>query len=209
MKIFDISLEISEKMVSYPGDRKFAINKVLDLKKSDPVNLSEISMNVHTGTHLDVPKHYITNSESITDINPDRFFGNAKVFDFTRIEMGTGITETDLSTLEIKKDDIILFKTKNSEINNTIFKEDFVYLAQEGAVYLASKKIKSVGIDYLSIGKYKEDEKTHITLLENNILIYEGLNLKGINSGEYLFCGFPLRIKESEGAPVRAVLLQK
>jgi arylformamidase len=209
MKVLDISMEISERMVSYPSDRKFVITKVLELIKGDPVNLSEISMNVHTGTHLDVPKHYISNSASITDINPDKFFGNAKVFDFTKIKMGTGITEVDLKILDIKKDEIILFKTKNSEISGTNFKENYVHLTQEGAAYLASKKIKSVGIDYLSIGKYKEDKKTHITLLENNILIYEGLNLKEIQAGEYLFCGFPLKIKESEGAPVRAVLLEK
>jgi len=208
MKVFDISMEISERMVSYPGDKKFTFTKVSELIKGDPVNLSEINMNVHTGTHVDVPKHYITNSASITDINPDKFFGNAKVFDFTELGMGTGITEMDLKILDIKKDDIILFKTKNSEISDTSFKENYVHLTQEGAEYLVSKKIKSVGIDYLSIGKYKDDKKTHITLLENNILIYEGLNLKEIHSGEYLFCGFPLKIKESEGAPVRAVLLQ-
>ncbi|MCK4847708.1 MAG: cyclase family protein [Candidatus Heimdallarchaeota archaeon] len=208
MKVFDISMEISETMIFYPGDRNFELNRVLDLKKGDPVNLSEISMNVHTGTHLDAPIHYIPDSASITDIDPSKFFGNAKVFDFTNIEMGAGITELDLSSLEIGKDDIILFKTKNSEFNDTIFKEDFVYLTQEGAAFLVSKKIKSVGIDYLSIGKYKEDKKTHLTLLQNNILIYEGLNLKNIHPGEYLFCGFPLKIKKSEGAPVRAVLLR-
>ena len=209
MKVFDISTEISEKMVSYPGDRKITINRVSKLKNGDSVNLSEICMNVHTGTHLDSPVHYIQNSDSISDINLDKFFGNAKVVDFTSIELGTGITEIDLRTLDIKNDEIIIFKTKNSQFkkNKTTFNEDYVYLTQEGASYLASKKIRSVGIDYLSIGKYNEDKETHLTLLEKNILIYEGLHLKDILPGEYLFCGFPLKIKDSEGAPVRAVLI--
>ncbi len=209
MKAFDISMELSEKMVVYPGDRKFSKKQVLNLKNGDLVNLSEICMNVHTGTHLDSPIHYIHNSDSISDINLNRFFGSAQVFDFTSIELGTGITEVDLRSLNIKKDDIVLFKTKNSELmmKNTTFREDSVYLTQEGAFYLVSKNIKSVGIDYLSIGKYNDDKETHLALLENNVLIYEGLQLKDIVPGEYLFCGFPLKIKDCEGAPVRAVLL--
>ncbi|MHA2032885.1 MAG: cyclase family protein [Candidatus Kariarchaeaceae archaeon] len=210
MKVFDISMEISEKVVVYPGDRKFSKKKVFDLTDGDLVNLTEICMNVHTGTHLDAPIHYIQNSDSIPDLSLNKFFGNTQVFDFTNIGFGTGITETDLSSLDIKKDEIILFKTKNSELrkNKTSFNEDYVYLTQEGASYLVSKKIKSVGIDYLSIGKYNKDKKTHLVLLEKNILIYEGLNLKEVPIGEYQFYGFPLKIKESEGAPVRAVLIQ-
>jgi arylformamidase len=209
MKVFDISMEISDQMVSYPGDRKFSAKKVFDLKKGDPVNLSEIKMNVHTGTHLDAPIHFIKDADSITDIDINDFFGQAKIFDLSMLELGTGITERDLSVLDIKKDDIILLKTKNSEIIDNNFKEEFVHLTQGGASYLVSMKIKAIGIDYLSIGKYKKDESTHIILLENNVLVYEGLNLRGILPGEYLFCGFPLKIKESEGAPVRAVLIQK
>jgi len=210
MKVFDISVEIFEEMVVYPGDRKFSKKKVLDLKDGDSVNLSEICMNVHTGTHLDAPIHYIQNSNSISDINPNKFFGNAQVFDFTSIELGAGITEIDLSSLDIKADGIILFKTKNSELKKkkTTFNEDYVYLTQEGASYLVFKKIRAVGIDYLSIGKYSEDKKTHLVLLEKNILIYEGLNLKDVPPGEYQFYGFPLKITESDGAPVRAVLIQ-
>ncbi|MHA2216457.1 MAG: cyclase family protein [Candidatus Hodarchaeales archaeon] len=167
-------------------------------------------MNVHTGTHLDAPIHYIENSNSVSDFSPYKFFGKAQVFDFTKIEFGTGITENDLFTVDIKMGAIILFKTKNSELekNQISFNEDYVYLTQEGASYLVSKKIKSVGIDYLSIGKYNEDKKTHLTLLEQNILIYEGLNLKDVPPGEYQFYGFPLKIKESDGAPVRAILIQ-
>ncbi len=71
MKVLDISMEISERMVSYPSDRKFVITKVLELIKGDPVNLSEISMNVHTGTHLDVPKHYIKRERCSKLLSPN------------------------------------------------------------------------------------------------------------------------------------------
>ena len=103
MKLFDISMEISEETISYPGDRKFSINKVSSLEKGNQVNLSEIHMNVHTGTHLDAPFHYIQKSDTISDINPNRFFGKAKVFDFTDLEMGTGITDTELDNETILK----------------------------------------------------------------------------------------------------------
>ena len=208
MKIFDISLDLSEKLVTYPGDRKFSIKQVLDLEEDDSVNLSEIHMSVHTGTHVDAPNHFIRNSDSITDININRFFGEAKVYDFTSKEISSGIDKLDLINLNIKKDNIVLFKTRNSKLRmyDSSFEKEAVYLTQEGASYLVSKRIKAVGIDYLSIGKYRDDEKTHKILLKHNIVIYEGLNLENINSGSYLFYGFPLKIKDCEGAPVRAIL---
>ena len=69
---------------------------------------------------------------------------------------------------------------------------------------MIEKKIKAVGIDYLSIG----DIDIHKLLLKNEILIHENLDLFQIVPNRYLFFGFPLKIEAAEGAPVRAVLFQ-
>ncbi|MHA1966157.1 MAG: cyclase family protein [Candidatus Hodarchaeales archaeon] len=209
MKLFDISMKISENMIFYPGDPTLSLKRVLKLENGDPVNLSQIEMGVHTGTHLDAPLHFIDKAASVTDVVLDQFYGVSKVLNCSSINFGKGIAKEDLLQFEIKGDDIILLKTKNSEIQDLGFRKNFVYLTLEGAAYLASLGIKAVGIDYLSIEKYNEEGETHRKLLENNIAVYEGLNLANIDPGEYIFCGFPLKLMNSEGSPVRAVLIQE
>jgi arylformamidase len=64
-----------------------------------------------------------------------------------------------------------------------------------------------VGIDYLSVGGFKEDgDATHHALLENGVWILEGLNLSSIPPGDYELVCLPMRILQSDGAPARAIL---
>ena len=103
----------------------------------------------------------------------------------------------------------ILFKTTNSghAWNSDQFDENFVFIAQDGARYLAEQRVRCVGVDYLSVGGFREDgPETHHALLEAGIWIIEGLNLKGVAPGEYELVCLPLKLAGSEGAPARAIL---
>lgn len=204
MKILDISLEIAKNMIFYPGDPEFTLKSVLNMSKGDDLNLSEIKMGVHTGSHLDSPLHFIKNGESITDMPITRFYGNCLVIDLTYLNFGTEITEENLKSQNFDSNLIVLFKTKNSSVIRDKFREDFVVLSLDAARLLVRSKIKAVGIDYLSIGS----PDTHKLLLSNGIIIYEGLTLDHIVPGMYTFIGFPLKIMGSEGAPTRAVLIK-
>ncbi|MFX0064817.1 MAG: cyclase family protein [Candidatus Hermodarchaeota archaeon] len=208
MLIFDISMGISEDMIFYPGDPKFQLTRFFSIPK-DSVNLSKVEFGVHTGTHVDAPLHFVDNALNITDFPLTKFYGPASVLDLTNINYGAGISSRNLSKFTIHQDDIVLFKTKNSMSEYKEFKHDFVYLTKEGATYLVKKKIKAVGIDYLSIEKFdSEKPETHLALLNHDVIIFEGLNLSKIKPGRYIFAGFPLKITGAEGAPVRAVLIQ-
>ena len=64
-----------------------------------------------------------------------------------------------------------------------------------------------VGTDNMDI----EDEScgdfsVHKTLLRNNILIAENLDLKNISEGFYKLYCFPLKIENADGSPIRAFL---
>ncbi len=204
MKIIDISLAMEQNMVVYPGDPQFKLTSVLDISKGDSLNLSEVQMGVHTGSHLDSPLHFLKKGESITDIPLTRFYGRSQVLDLTSIEFGNEITEKHLKTQEFDPESIILFKTKNSNIIKGDYREDFVSLSLEAAKFLINSKVKTVGIDYLSIGS----TNTHKLLLSNGTIIYEGLVLTHVTPGIYTFIGFPLKMIGSEGAPTRAVLIK-
>jgi arylformamidase len=210
MKIFwdkpiDVSLLIHEDMLFWPNDPKFQREWVAKISEGKNANLSKITLGSHTGTHIDTPYHFLDHGKTLEDIDISRFYGFAKVFE---IKNPNKILLQDIETLPIEEGDIILFKTKNSLLlKENIFHDDYVGLSLEAARYLADKNVKTIGIDYLSIGpRGDEGREVHRILLGKEIGIIEGLNLLEIKEGRYFMMALPLKIKGGEGSPVRAIL---
>ena len=89
------------------------------------------------------------------------------------------------------------------------FRKDFTYIAPDAAQKLVDLGVKLVGIDYLSVEKFgSEDFQTHITLLKNEVIIIEGLDLREVSAGDYELICLPLKIASGtgDGAPARTVL---
>jgi len=106
----------------------------------------------------------------------------------------------------IEEGDIILFKTKNSDFSETDpYNPNFTFCAGDAAQFLAEKKVKAVGIDYIGMERNQPDHPTHKNLLGNNIAIIEGLRLKHVPEGEYFLICAPVKIL-AEAAPARALL---
>ncbi|GJQ48353.1 MAG: hypothetical protein HKUEN01_07390 [Candidatus Kuenenia stuttgartiensis] len=102
----------------------------------------------------------------------------------------------------------VLFKTVNSSYwKFSTFKKDFVYLTKDAAQYLVDKGIRLVGVDYLSVEKFESQlAETHHTLLRNDVIILEGLDLSNVERGRYELIALPLKIKDGDGSPARVVL---
>ncbi|MEM0202163.1 MAG: cyclase family protein [Candidatus Micrarchaeaceae archaeon] len=203
MKIYDISMEIKEGMMVYPGDPELRIYKHSSMPKN-PTNVSLIHMGSHTGTHVDAERHIKIGGKTADKIPIGTFYGKCKVLDLTKD--GNSIGRKELERFSIKKDDIILLKTNNSTKQYNRFRKDFAHLSEDGARYLVSKGIKTLGIDYLSIKKFNTDDIVH-TLTIENMTLFEGIYLKGVPAGTYTFVGLPLKI-ECDGGPARAILIR-
>lgn len=208
MKIYDLSPEINEEMVVY-GDKpenKPRIRVIAMIKKGGIANESRFDLYAHTGSHVDAPLHFLDDGITIDRLNLNRFMGKAVVLDFTKVK--NAITKNILksSKIKIQRNDIVLLKTRNKPVKTYDYK--FVFLEKSGAEYLASKNVKAVGIDSLSIERSQPDYSTHKILLKNNMPIFEGLDLSKVKQGNYLFYGFPLKVK-AEGSPIRAVLVEE
>jgi arylformamidase len=206
MDWIDISVPVRDNMVCWPGDPPVRIERVLDMAKGDSHNLTRLDMVVHSGTHMDAPRHFIRDGKGIDEIPLDIVTGKARVLDLTGREK---IDVQDLAGLEIQPGERILFKTRNSEyaLKSPHFIEDFVYLTKEGAKFLVNKRINLCGIDYLSIGGFRHDgNETHQILLKAGIWIIETLNLEAAEPGIYQLVCLPLKIAGCEGAPARAIL---
>jgi arylformamidase len=198
-------------MPIYPGDPSPSFEEYSTLQK-DGVNLTKITMGSHTGTHLDAPRHFIPHGIGIDKIPPNKLIGEAYVADLSKKPIGSGITSKDLMReLEekIERDDIVVIYTGCSEHwGDKSINRDYTYLTGDAAEYLVSKRVRAVGIDFLSVEKFKAAEPVvHKTLLSNGIFIIESLSsaLKQFVGKRILMICMPIKLLDGDGAPSRVV----
>ena len=205
MKIYDITAEISDNLPVY-GDERPVAKKVFQLAKGDDMNFTKFTATTHTGTHADMPSHFIMGGATCENIPLDHFYGPAKLI---RIAANSHVTKADLQPYNIEARSILLIDTGQSQyMRQGTLKKDFLALTPEAAQYLVEKKIKTVGIDYLSIDPYgAEGFPAHMALLGNGVTILEGLVLESVPEGEYILSALPLKLKDGDGSPVRAILV--
>ena len=202
----DISVPIRMGMPHWPGDPEFHIERVLDQEQGDVVTVSQMTLGVHTGTHMDAPLHFLKRTKSIDELPLEATIGPARVIE---IQDRESIKRAHLLPHDIQPGERVLFKTYNSAHawDSDDFYENFVYISQDAASYLAECKVRTVGVDYLSVGGFRKDTaKTHYALLGAGIWVIEGLDLSRVEPGLYDLICLPLKLVGSEGAPARAVL---
>jgi arylformamidase len=74
---------------------------------------------------------------------------------------------------------------------------------------VVARGIRLVGTDFLSIEtRGTPGHPTHRRLLEAGVVVVEGLDLSGVEPGEYVLVCLPLRILDGDGSPARVVLVE-
>jgi arylformamidase len=211
MIIKDVTFTIEQGMTVWPGDDPVQLFRQQKIEDGANANVSFVGMSVHTGTHIDAPFHFLKAGYGVEQIPLDLLVGEVQV-----IQIPGEAKVIDAKILEkivfkpgIKK---VLFKTAVS-LQRTLltqgFKTDFVAVAADAAQILVDKGVSVIGIDYLSIAPYKNSRPTHEILLNANTLIIEGLNLVEVDEGLYTMYCLPLKLKGSDGAPARVILIQE
>ncbi len=202
----DISVPLRNAMVHWPGDPPVRIKRVKDIARGDSANLSTISMGAHSGTHMDAPLHFMRQAKGIGEMPLDTTIGRARVVE---IEDTESIKPGELLRHRIRRGERVLFKTRNSSRlwQTNEFVPDFVFISDEAALFLAERGVRLVGIDYLSVGGFKQGGSyVHKTLLSNGVWIIEGLDLSSVSPGRYDLICLPLKLDQGDGAPARAIL---
>lgn len=206
MSIIDISVPLRKEMPVWPGSIDYIHEQTMSFAKGDQCIISNMQIDMHMGTHIDAPLHFLKDGDSVEKLPLDLFCGPVYVVDLTHAEM---IGEKELSALRLPdKVERIIFKTKNSftlwEKNE--FDRNFVALTADGAKWLVKKGIKMVGNDYLSVQRFNDSPEVHHVLLGAGIGVLEGIVLGHVEPGEYELICLPLKIVGAEGAPARAAL---
>jgi arylformamidase len=194
----DVSVPIRPGMVTYPGDPTVSLERVVSLAEGGVCNLSRLDLGVHTGTHVDAPLHFFDGAAAADELALDVLVGSAVVLDLTTAQ------RLDAAAFEgVELAERILLKTQNSELwARDSFAEDALALTEDGAMALVDGGVRLVGIDYLSIG----DLPAHRVLLGAGVVAVEGLDLRGVEPGEYELVCAPLKLVGSDGAPARVLL---
>jgi arylformamidase len=205
MTFYDVTVPISNAMITWPSDPAVSITGTSLISRGDFCNLSELKIGSHCGTHIDAPSHFLENGRTIDQLALENLIGEATVFEFKHKE---NIDVSDIKQLRFDNVKRVLFKTVNSSYwKFSTFKKDFVYLTKDAAQYLVDKGIRLVGVDYLSVEKFESQlAETHHTLLRNDVIILEGLDLSNVERGRYELIALPLKIKDGDGSPARVVL---
>ncbi|PWV89359.1 kynurenine formamidase [Paenibacillus cellulosilyticus] len=205
-KIYDISMTVHEDMQVW-GNKNSKQPLVKNVSNFDDgeVYESQLTMNLHCGTHVDAPLHMLKDGATIESIGLEELVGQARVLDLTHVQ--DSVSRADLERFGIQKGEWILLKTRNSLNESMTFDEQFVYVNEDGARYLIECGIRGVGVDGLGIERSQQDYPTHRQLFRNNIVIVEGLRLKHIHPGNYFLVVAPLKLTGVEAAPARAILI--
>ena len=205
MKIYDISVPVEPQMHIYPGDPGMSIERVVEVGEESTFALSRLVLGTHTGTHVDPPSHFYPDGISADSIPLETLVGPVRVID---VGEARAVMPEDVDRLP-ERTERVLFKSRNGAIwEKPKFQRRFTYIDPEAARLLASRRMKLVGIDYLSAEQYGAREPlTHWALLGAGTIILEGLDLREVPEGEYLLVCLPLKIVGADGAPARAVLI--
>ena len=210
MKIYDITFPISIRTPVYEGDPSIKIETSNAIARGDAANVTGICMGVHSATHVDAPNHFIEGTRKVHELDLEKFIGAARVVEID--ESAMSISAETIREANLRGVERVLFKTRNSRFWNEPekgFRRDFTYIEPEAARALCDLGIKLVGIDYLSVEKFgSADFATHIALLEREVAVVEGLDLREVSAGDYDLICLPLKIisETGDGAPARAIL---
>lgn len=209
-RIHDITLPFSADFPVWPGDSPIETTPLFRIANGDSSNVTRISLPSHCGTHVDPPWHFADDGAKLDQIPIERWVGPCQV-----IRIDDSVDRLDVTHLETASIDSkttrLLFRTRNSAHwlrEPVTFVTDYVALTRGAARWIVERGIKLIGIDALSFEPYDDEENyVHRTILGNDVVAIEGLNLTGIASGFYDLICLPLKLRDGDGAPARVILL--
>lgn len=202
MTLLDVSLPVREGMPVYPGDPVPSVSLAMSIAAGDLANLTRLDFGLHTGTHIDAPRHFFDDGAGVDGLPLDALVGPAYVADATGLDGDLDLAALDALAVPPGTERLLLH-TRNSDLwALEDFQAGFATVAPDAARALVERGVRLVGVDYLSVG----GPETHRTLLGAGVVVVEGLDLRAAPGGAVRVMCLPMRIVGADGAPARVVL---
>lgn len=202
-KLWDISPPLSPEAPLFPGDTRFSQAWMTRIGPTCPVNVSAITMSVHTGAHADAPLHYADGADPIGAVELTPYLGPCRVIE--ALDCGPLVQLGHLAHALHSLPPRVLVRTcRRAPVR---WSPEFSAFAPETIVELARLGVKLVGIDSQSVDPADSKElPSHHRLLEWNLRVLENLVLDEVPAGDYELIALPLKLMAADASPVRAVL---
>ena len=213
MEMVDLSHVIYDGMPKIPALPDVHVQKCFSLDKGHPLNVTELSLPCHAGTHVDAPIHIVPDGKSIEELPLEAFVGPGAVIGVSK-KGGEEVTVKDLesSGVQVNRGDILMLYTGWDAKFESPEYNMHPYLSVDAAEWMVKKGIKMFGIDCITVdlptpSRAKGfDFPVHRTLLGNEILIAENVtNLGSIVGKRTRIMALPLRVKGSDAGHARIV----
>ncbi len=195
MKIYDISQELFSCVV-FPGDPAPIRERLSCMEEGALYNLTALSLCAHNGTHIDAPYHFIKEGKTVEQLSLSKMVGWAYV-------------TQEKGLLSAEDAHRILQDATNAhpEAAKRILLGGKVTVTEEAARIFAKAEIDLLGNESQTVGPEDAPMQVHLTLLEREIVLLEGIRLGSVPTGVYLLSAAPISLAGSDGAPCRAILI--
>ena len=178
-----------------------------------PVNVTEIQMIVHLGTHVDAPRHLIADGPSFDQIPLSRLLGPGVVWRLdAQPHHVIEPSELRVQSPKLRRGDILMLDTGWSELAGSSQYEKHPSLSEASASWLIDQGIKLLAIDF-GTPEVVPDHRwpgwhwpVHCALLSRGVLIAEHLrNLRALAGKRVDAMMLGVNIKDGDGAPARVI----
>ena len=210
MRVIDLTHTIESGMPVYPGTEP-PILEPANTYDRDGFRETKLSMYSHTGTHMDPPTHLFRDRTTLDSFPPEQFIGKALVIDCTSLKEGEPITMDHLSRYGTKAEtaDFLLFYLGwDARWGSEAYFGDYPCIDDSVLEYILEGSYKGIGFDVIGLDPIADGNLTrHKKLFQTrDIINIENLcNLGLCGNDLFWFSCFPLKIRDCDGSPIRAV----
>lgn len=192
--IIDISQEVFSCKV-FPGDPSPKMTRTMSISEGSEYNLTDISMCVHNGTHVDAPFHFINDGKTIDKTELSLYVGDCYV---TR-------REGELTSADVVD---IMESAREAGAAKRILIAGNAVVTADAARAFAQSGICLIGNESQTVGPEDAPKEVHLILLGAGIVLLEGIVLTDVPEGKYFLSAAPLNLGGCDGAPCRAYLIR-
>lgn len=203
-RLWDISPTIGPGFPVFPGDTPFAQRWTWRIGDDCPVNVSEIVMSPHTGSHTDAPLHYDAEGASIADVPLDLYLGRCRVIH--AFDAGPLVEPRHLEAALDGAPPRVLIRTARRARTDR-WDDAFTAIAPQAVDRLHRAGVRLLGVDTPSLDPAPSKTlESHQRVRAHGMAILEGIVLDDVPEGDYELIALPLKIGGGDASPVRAVL---
>jgi arylformamidase len=215
-KVYDLTQPLFHNCPGWPDFPPPTVERMLFIPH-DICNVEKISINTHTGTHIDAPYHFFHDGAPLDKVPVETWVGEGIVADVSHKGDKSPVTAMDLekAASHMKKGDILMLYTGRGKLRgfNEAYLKNWPSVDESGAQWIVDHGTKIIGTDGLGIEMYGfETPVVHRIILGAGIPIVEEAYLEEIaplGKRRWVFVCLPLLLKDAGGCLARVIAIDE